>query len=220
MEPRYLAVEGPIGVGKTSLAQLLAERLNARLILENAEANPFLAAFYRDPQRYALQTQLSFLLGRYYQQLELRQPDLFNRTVVSDYIFPKDKIFAYQVLTDADLNLYEQIYAILERDVVNPDLVIYLQASTDVLLQRIRKRGREYERNLSQSYLEAINQAYNHFFFHYNATPLLVIQTSQIDFVQSKADLEDLVKQIRQMRKGTQYYVPLSDREREQGDSP
>ncbi len=211
--PHYIAFEGPIGVGKTSLAQLLAEPLNARVILERVEDNPFLSLFYKDQSRHALQTQLYFLLSRYQQQEEFHQPDLFNRITITDYLFAKDKIFAYQTLNDPELHLYNQIYTILAARIPQPDLVIYLQASTDVLLERIRLRARDYEREIDPRYVEEINQAYNHYFFHYNDTPLLVIKTTEIDFVQSQADLDDLIKQIRQMKRGTQYYVPMSHRE-------
>jgi deoxyadenosine/deoxycytidine kinase len=210
--PHYIAIEGPIGVGKTSLAQLLAEPLNARVILERVEDNPFLSLFYKDQSRHALQTQLYFLLSRYQQQEEFHQPDLFNRITITDYLFAKDKIFAYQTLDDPELHLYNQIYAILAARTPQPDLVIFLQASTDVLLERIRRRARDYEREISPRYVEGINQAYNHYFFHYNDTPLLVIKTTEIDFVQSQADLDDLIRQIRQMKRGTQYYVPMGNR--------
>ncbi|MBI5166363.1 MAG: deoxynucleoside kinase [candidate division NC10 bacterium] len=209
---RYIVVEGPIGVGKTSLAELLAERLRARKHLEMAEDNPFLNDFYKDRRRYAFQIQLYFLLHRYRQQQELLQFDLFKQTVVSDYLFAKDKIFAYINLDDNERSLYERIHPLLEMRVPHPDLVIYLQASTEVLLHRIALRGRAYEKNIDPNYLEEVNQAYNYFFFHYTATPLLVINTSEIDFVKRKEDLEDLIKQISEMRKGTQYYVPLGSR--------
>jgi len=209
---RYIVVEGPIGVGKTRLAELLAERLRARKHLEMADDNPFLNDFYKDRRRYAFQIQLYFLLHRYRQQQELLQFDLFKQTVVSDYLFAKDKIFAYINLDDNELSLYERIHPLLEMQVPHPDLVIYLQASTEVLLHRIALRGRAYEKNIDPNYVEEVNQAYNHFFFHYTATPLLVINTSEIDFVKRKEDLEDLIKQISEMRKGTQYYVPLGSR--------
>ena len=212
-EPRFIAIEGPIGVGKTSLAHLLAEHFNARVVLDPADDNPFLEEFYRDQAKNALQAQLHFLLARFHQQAEFKQPDLFNRAVISDYIFAKDKIFAYQTLGDHDLGLYEEIFTILDRESVRPDLVIYLQAATETLWKRIRHRNRPSEREISREYIENVNQAYNHFFFHYADTPLLVIRTTEIDFVTRKKDLDDLLKQIRQMRKGTQYYVPMSSGE-------
>ena len=210
--PRYIVVEGPIGVGKTSLAELLAERLQARKSLEGAEENPFLSHFYKDMRRYAFQTQLYFLLNRFRQQQELVQFDLFKQSLVSDYLFAKDKIFAYLTLDDNELALYERLHPLLEMRVQKPDLVLYLQASTDVLMRRIQSRAREYERELDRTYLEDVNAAYNHFFFHYLATPLLVVNTSEIDFVKHKEDFEDLVKQVEAVRAGTHYYVPLGSR--------
>lgn len=210
--PRYIVVEGPIGVGKTSLAELLAERLQARKLLEGPEENPFLSQFYTDMRRYAFQTQLYFLLNRFRQQQELIQFDLFKQSLVSDYLFAKDKIFAYLTLDDNELALYERLHPLLEMRVQKPDLVLYLQASTDVLIQRIQLRARAYERDLSWTYLEDVNKAYNHFFFHYSATPLLVVNTNEIDFVKHKEDFEDLVKQVETVRAGTHYYVPLGSR--------
>jgi deoxyadenosine/deoxycytidine kinase len=207
-DARYLVIEGPIGVGKTSLAQLLARELPARLILEKVEDNPFLKEFYKDPKHYGFQTQIFFLLSRYRQLQELRQIDLFERSTLTDYFFPKDRIFASINLDGSELALYEQVYALLNPQVPAPDLVIYLQASTDVLIERIRNRSHEFERPMTWEYLEAINQAYNDFFFRYSDSPLLVVQTTEIDFVNRRADLDDLVKQIKQMKKGTQYYVP------------
>ena len=210
--PRYIVVEGPIGVGKTSLAELLAERLQARKLLEGPEENPFLSQFYTDMRRYAFHTQLYFLLNRFRQQQELIQFDLFKQSLVSDYLFAKDKIFAYLTLDDNELALYERLHPLLEMRVQKPDLVLYLQASTDVLFQRIQLRARAYERELSWTYLEDVNKAYNHFFFHYSATPLLVVNTNEIDFVKHKEDFEDLVKQVESVRAGTHYYVPLGSR--------
>jgi deoxyadenosine/deoxycytidine kinase len=209
---RYVVVEGPIGVGKTSLAELLAERLQARKLMEGPEENPFLGQFYKDMRRYAFQTQLYFLLNRFRQQQELVQFDLFKQSLVSDYLFAKDKIFAYLTLDDNELALYERLHPLLEMRVQRPDLVIYLQASTDVLMRRIESRAREYEQNLDRTYLEDVNAAYNHFFFHYSATPLLVVNTTDIDFVKHKEDFEDLVKQVEAVRAGTHYYVPLGSR--------
>jgi deoxyguanosine kinase len=211
-KPRYIVVEGPIGVGKTSLSELLAERLQARKLLEGPDENPFLGRFYKDMRRYAFQTQLYFLLNRFRQQQELHQFDLFKQSLVSDYLFAKDKIFAYLTLDDNELALYERLHPLLEMQVQRPDLVIYLQASTDVLMRRIQSRAREHERELSRSYLEDVNSAYNHFFFHYAATPLLVVNTNEIDFVKHKEDFEDLVRQVEAVRAGTHYYVPLGSR--------
>src|SRR5574341_1519651 len=164
---RYIVTEGPIGVGKTSLTTLLAEELEARLILERAEDNPFLTDFYQDPSRYRFQTQMFFLLSRFSQQQEMAQPDLFTRIAISDYLFDKDRIFAYLNLDEHELALYEQFYHILEPKIVRPDLVIFLQADTDMLLKRIKQRGRPFEREINQDYIAAVNEAYNHFFFRY-----------------------------------------------------
>ena len=205
---RYIVTEGPIGVGKTSLTMLLAEELGARLILEQAEENPFLTQFYKDPSRYRFQTQMFFLLSRFSQQQEMAQPDLFSRITISDYLFDKDRIFAYVNLDDNELPLYEQFYKILEPKIVQPDLVIFLQADTDTLLRRIKQRGRSFEKEIGPDYIAAVNEAYNQFFFRYTDTPLLVINTSDIDFVHRREDLDDLLKQILGMKQGTQYYVP------------
>ncbi|MBF8261600.1 MAG: Deoxynucleoside kinase family protein [candidate division NC10 bacterium] len=210
--PRYIVVEGPIGVGKTSLAEMLAERLQARKLLEGPEENPFISHFYTDMRRYAFQTQLYFLLNRFRQQQELVQFDLFKQSLVSDYLFAKDKIFAYLTLDDNELALYERLHPLLEMRVQKPDLVLYLQASTEVLMRRIQMRARAYERELDRTYLEDVNAAYNHFFFHYSVTPLLVVNTNDIDFVKHKEDFEDLVKQVETVRAGTHYYVPLGSR--------
>lgn len=207
---RYIVTDGPLGVGKTSLTTLLAKELGARLILEQAEENPFLTDFYRDPARYRFQTQMFFLLSRFSQQQEMMQPDLFTRITISDYLFDKDRIFAYLNLDDNELALYEQFYKILEPKIVRPDLVIFLQADTDTLLHRIKKRGRPFEKDISLDYITAVNDAYNQFFFRYSDTPLLVINTSDIDFVHRREDLDDLLKQILGMKQGTQYYVPVS----------
>ena len=207
---KYIVTEGPIGVGKTSLTSLIAEELGARLILERAEDNPFLADFYRDPARYRFQTQMFFLLSRFSQQQELAQPDLFTRITMSDYLFDKDRIFAYLNLDENELALYEQFYRILEPKIMRPDLVIFLQADTDTLLKRIKMRARPFEKELNHEYIAAVNEAYNQFFFRYADTPLLVINTSDIDFVHRREDLDDLLKQILDMKQGTQYYVPVS----------
>jgi deoxyadenosine/deoxycytidine kinase len=208
MKFRFIAVEGPIGVGKTSLVDLLAARFDAVKILERTE-NPFLEEFYRDRPGAAFQAQLFFLLNRYQQQKELSQGNLFNQITLSDYVFAKDKIFAYLNLDDSELMIYEKLYALLEPNIPRPDLVIYLQASDRVLMERIRRRSRDYELGISEKYIAELNRAYNYFFFHYASTPLLVIDTSDIDFVQRIDDLNELVSQIEQMEKGVQYYIPL-----------
>jgi len=205
----YIAVEGPLGVGKTSLAILLAERIHGRTILEDAEDNPFLASFYKDPRRFAFQTQLFFVLRRFQRQEEINQIDLFKRVVVSDFLFDKDRIFARLNLDDREFGLYQQVFNLLKVKSAKPDLVIFLQARTDVLKERIRKRNRDYEKPVALGYLDEINQAFNEFFFHYNETPLLVINASEIDFVNVPSDLDNLILEIEKMEKGTKYYVPL-----------
>ncbi|MBN1595000.1 deoxynucleoside kinase [candidate division FCPU426 bacterium] len=210
---RYIIIEGVLGVGKSSLGESLAKEFNARLVMEAAEDNPFLSKFYQDMKGYAFQTQIFFLLNRYRQQHELAQGDLFKRNIICDYLFTKDRIFAYLTLDENELNLYERLCGLLHEHFLKPDLVIYLQASTEVLLQRLALRGRHFEKNIGREYLERVNQAYNHYFFHYQETPLLVVNTNDIDFVNSKQDLDDLVKQIRAMGKGTQYYNPVGYQE-------
>jgi deoxyguanosine kinase len=207
---RYIVIDGPIGVGKTSLATLLAPELNARLIFERAEENPFLTDFYHDPARFRFQTQIFFLMSRFAQQEEFSQHDLFNQVTISDYLFAKDRIFAYLNLNDHELALYEQIYKMIEPKVVRPDLVIYLQADTETILRRIKQRARPFEKDVSRDYIEAVNDAYSHYFFRYAETPLLVINTSDIDFVHNPQDLDDLIREILSMRPGTLYYVPRS----------
>jgi len=207
---KYIAIEGPIGVGKTSLAEILAKKLGSRLVLEGSEENPFISHFYRDMQKHAFQTQLFFLLSRYRQQQELTQSDLFQQGVISDYIFAKDRLFANLTLDDNELNLYEQIHHILKGRVLKPDLVVYLQASTEVLLKRIALRGRKFETTITPDYLAELNKAYNYYFFHFQEVPLMVINTNEIDFVHRDADLDDLLKHMEKEIKGTVYYQPIS----------
>lgn len=207
---RYIAVEGPIGVGKTRLAERLAGRIDGTSVLEDTD-NPFLADFYDERPGAALQAQLFFLLNRHRQLTALRQADLFRHTIVCDYLFDRDKIFAYLNLDDNELFIYQRLYDLLVRDVPTPDLVIYLQAPTDVLIRRVRERPDDPERprpRPDDEYLRELNEAYQHYFFHYNATPLLVVETSQFDPDTSDEALEDLVRQIGGMGKGTRYYVP------------
>ena len=211
MKYKFLAVEGPIGVGKSSLVKRLAEKFDARTIMENVE-NPYLEDFYKDRSGAALQAQLFFLLNRYQQQRDLAQANLFQQFTIADYLFAKDKIFAYLNLHDSELVIYDRLYSMLEPNLPRPDLVIYLQASTEVLLERVKRRRRDVESELSEAYLNEVNKAYNHFFFHYDVTPLLVINTTEIDFVHQEADLDDLVEKIRSMDRGVQYYVPLGSR--------
>lgn len=206
---RLIFIEGPIGVGKSSLAHLLSEQMGGRLVLEKVEENPFLGRFYEEPERLAFQTQLFFLLSRYRQLGDLRQKDLFSEVTICDYFLPKDRIFAQLTLDDEELSLYDQIYSLLNPKLPRPDLVVYLSASTSVLMSRIRQRGRIYEKYISYQYLEAVNEAYNRYFFGYEETPLLVVSTTEIDFVRSRSDLEDLVRQVDTQRAGKVYYNPI-----------
>ena len=208
MRFQYIAVEGVIGVGKTAVVERLAERLDATTVLEEWSQNPFLKAFYEGAPGAAFQAELFFLLSRYRQQQELTQRNLFQAYTVSDYVFEKSRLFSYLNLEDSELLIYEKLYALLTENVPRPDLVVYLQAPTDVLLKRIRTRGRPEESRLSEEYLAEVNRAYNHYFFHYTQTPLLVVNTSDLDFVKRTEDVDDLMKQIQGMGKGTQYYVP------------
>ena len=208
-ENRYIAVEGVIGVGKTSLSKLLTERLKAQLVLEEVEENPFLKDFYKDRARYAFQTQMHFLFSRYQQQRNLRQTELFSDRLVADYLFQKDRIFAGLNLSDRELALYEKLVVWLELDVVKPDVVVYLQASSDILMERIGRRGRAFEKDMDRDYIKQLNEAYNYFFFHYVDAPLLVVNTNAIDFVNNADDFEDLLQRILSHRQGTVYYAPL-----------
>ena len=207
--PYHIAIEGTIGVGKTSLSKILGERLEAKLILEEFEENPFLVDFYKDAERYAFQTQLFFLLSRYRQQQELQQTDLFTKALISDYMFVKDRLFAALNLNDKEMGLYNSVARILEKNVSNPDMVIFLQSDTDRLMQNIRQRGREYEKSIDWKYIDALNQIYNEFFFRYDRSPLLIINTNDIDFVQNKNDLEEIIEFIRTPGEGTRYFNPL-----------
>ncbi len=212
-EVKYIAVEGVIGAGKTSLARKLKEKLNAELILEQFEVNPFLEKFYGDRRRYAFQTQMFFLINRFKQQQELNQENLFTEYIVCDYLFEKDKVFAYLNLSGEELKLYETLFPLLSRNLRKPDLVVYLQSSVDRLMFNIKRRNRKIERNLSLSYIEELSEAYNHFFFRYNETPLLIVNSSEIDFVNSEDDFEELFKQIfREDRGYTEYFKPESRR--------
>jgi deoxyadenosine/deoxycytidine kinase len=206
---RHISIEGPIGVGKSALAEHLAGRLDAALVLEERD-NPFLADFYGERPGAALQSQLFFLLSRHRQQGQLRQSDLFSQVTVTDYLFDRDKIYAYLNLDDNELFIYQRLFDLLARDITPPDLVIYLQAPTDVLLRRLREHRREDESDdvmPDARYLQELNEAYQHFFFHYTSTPLLVVETSEFDPESDDEALDELVKQIKGMGKGTRYYV-------------
>ena len=206
----YIAIEGPIGVGKTSLAKLLSKRLNAKLILEKFEDNPFLSEFYNDPTRFAFQTQLFFLLQRYQQQQDIRQVDMFHNLLISDYMFIKDRLFASLNLDDKEMNLYDSIANMMERNVINPDLIIYLQADTATLMKNIDKRGRNFESNISNEYINELNEIYTEYFFRYNDTPLVIINTNNIDFVHNPDDLDQVIQYIKQPVSGTKFFNPSS----------
>ncbi len=205
---RFIAIEGVIGAGKTTLADMLAKTLGASVLLEEFEENPFLEEFYEDPKRYAFQTQIFFLLSRFKQMQELVQLDLFHQKIVSDYIFEKDRIFATLNLSEKEMKLYDGIARLMEKEIPRPDLVIYLQASTRHLMENIRKRGRSYEKNIKEDYIAALNDLYNKFFFHYSKTPLLVINTDEIDFQHSEQDYQDILVEINHHQGGTRYYIP------------
>jgi deoxyadenosine/deoxycytidine kinase len=212
MQFHFLSIEGPIGVGKTSVVHKLAERMSAATVLEEDVENPFLKSFYEARPGAALQVELFYLLSRYRQQQELVQRHLFPEATISDYIFEKSKLFAYLNLEDSELLIFEKLYTLLADNIPRPDLVVYLQAPTETLMRRIRTRGRAEEAGLSEDYLAEVNRAYNHYFFHYTQTPLLVVNTAEVDFVKRPEDVDDLVKQIRTMGKGTQYYVPMASK--------
>lgn len=210
MDFRYLAIEGPIGLGKTALAERLGARLDATVVLDEAE-NPFLEAFYEGRPGAAFQAQLFYTLQRHRQQLALRQGDLFAQTVVADYLFDRDRIYAFMNLDDNELFIYQRLYDLLARDLAAPDLVIYLQTPTDLLRKRLKDRARRMPDHGSlpgDEYVAELNEAYNHFFFHYTATPLLVVETTQFDLSWGDEALDDLLKQIQSMSHGTRYYVP------------
>jgi deoxyadenosine/deoxycytidine kinase len=207
VKPRYIAVEGPIGAGKSSLAEILGAELQARIIRESPEENPFLGAFYKDRNRHAMSAQLFFLLQRYAHQGELAQGDLFSRGgVVSDYLFAKDRLFASLNLSQDEMALYDRIYQMLKPRTVTPDLVVYLQARTDVLLERIRRRGRPEEKPIRAEYVEEVARAYAEFFFSYDEGPLLIVNASDIDFVGNLQHRAELVEVIKNARSGTNHW--------------
>jgi deoxyadenosine/deoxycytidine kinase len=203
----YIGVDGPIGVGKTTLVEMLAERFDGVRILEDV-SNPFLPAFYEDQPGSAFQTELYFLLSRYKQQQDIAQRELFNRLLVADYTFPKNRIFAYLNLSDDELMLFDKLYTLLEPQLAVPDLVIYLVANLETCMQRIRKRDRSFEKEISDEYMTELIDAYNHYYHYYTRSPLLVVDTHNLNFLEREDDFEDLVRQISEPIKGTQYYVP------------
>jgi len=205
---RYIAIEGNIGAGKTTLARLFADESGAAFYQEGVEDNPFLVKYYQDPKGFAFQTQIFFLLSRYRQQTEVSQHDLFADLIVADYLFAKDRIFAHVVLEDDELVLYNRLHDLLQGKIARPDLVIYLQASPGVLHERIRRRGRSFEKGITEDYLSSLNDAFNHFFFHYDGSPLLIVNTDRLDFAASREHLEDLFARIAERFSGTRFYVP------------
>lgn len=211
---RYIIIEGVIGAGKTTLARLLAKRVNAQLVLEEFEENAFLSKFYEDPRRWAFQTQLAFLASRFRQQKALAIRDLFHDLVVADYSFGKDRIFAHINLEGDELQLYENLFTLMEANTPTPDLVVYLRVSTDRLLHNIAQRGRSYEQNMDPEYLDALNQAYDYHFFRYTKSPLLIVKATEIDFVSNPATRQELLRQILDVpHTGTTYFSPLSSEE-------
>ncbi|MEM8996464.1 MAG: deoxynucleoside kinase [Acidobacteriota bacterium] len=207
----YLAIDGPIGVGKTTLVDMLTRRFEGVKVLEDA-TNPFLDKFYKDRPGAAFQTQLYYLLSRFKQQQEIVQRNLFERLVVADYPFQKDRIFAYLNLTDDELLIYDKLYAMLEPQVPAPDLVLYLVADVETCMSRIRKRDRAYEKRLSGEYLTELLDAYNHYYHHYRSSPVLVVDTRNLRFPTRPEDFEELIEQLKKPRKGTEYYTPLGSR--------
>ena len=207
----HIAVEGTIGVGKTSLAKILSEKLQGRLVLEEFEDNPFLRDFYNDRKRWAFQTQINFLISRYYQQLRLQQIDLFADKIISDYMFAKDKLFAQTSLDDNEMLLYKKLATIFEQNIAYPDLVVFLQSDVDRLMDNIRKRARDYETDIEWEYLAQLNEVYNQYFFNYDKSNLLVINTNEIDFVNNKEDLNQILDVIKTPFSGTKFFNPIKN---------
>jgi deoxyadenosine/deoxycytidine kinase len=204
----YLAIDGPIGVGKTTLVEKIAERFEGVKMLEDA-GNPFLPDFYNDVTGAAFQTEMYFLLSRFRQQQDVQQRELFDRLVLADYTYPKNRIFAYLNLTDDELMLFDKLYTLLEPQLPVPDLVLYLVADVETCLQRIKKRQRNYERRMSDEYLTELIDAYNHYYHYYDKTPLLVVDTRHLDFVHREDHFEQLLEELAKPIRGTQYYTPV-----------
>jgi len=204
---KHIAIEGPIGVGKTTLAQAMADRLGAATFFERIDDNPFIELYYDDPERHALSVQLSFLFSRLKQWQELHQQELFHQGMISDYIFAKDRLFATVTLSDAEFSLYDKVTRAVAVDLPRPDLVVYLQSDPDVIMKRIKKRGRRFENGLSHAYLRRVIAAYDHFFFHYNETPLLIVQTDKLNFADKPEDIDALLQRIGAMRSGTEFWA-------------
>lgn len=210
LERQHIAIEGPIGVGKTTLAQAMADRLGAATVLERTDDNPFIEYFYQDPERHALSVQLSFLFSRLKQWQGIHQQELFSTGIVSDYLFAKDRLFATITLSDEELALYEQVARLVSVDIPKPDLVIYLQADVDALVERVGRRNREMESSMTQEYIRTVAAAYDRFFFHYQETPLFIVQTNKLNFAEKPEDVDALLDRIRHMRSDTEFWADYS----------
>jgi len=210
LELCHIAIEGAIGVGKTTLTHKLAEHFNASILLEDVEENPFIELFYQDPSRHAMSVQLSFFFSRLKQWQALQQPNLFQQGLISDYIFAKDRLFANLNLTDEEFALYDQVTRLISEDLTKPDLVIYLQSDPDIIMQRIQFRNREMEHALSEDYLRRVMNAYDEFFFHYNQTPLLIVQTDHLNFAAHDTDVKQLIQRIQSMRSPTEFWAEFT----------
>lgn len=210
LKGKHIAIEGPLGVGKTSLAERIAKRLDASVRLEEVEENPFLRDYYKQMGRMAFQTQMYFLLSRWRQCQDLKQADLFRGTVITDYLFDKDRVFAALTLTEHEYGLYEKIYAILKENIRTPDLVLFLQAPTDLLMKRIRTRGREFERDIEPEYLEAVNKAFGTFTYQFDGCPVLIVDTSRVDLAHHEVEVEDVLRAMMRVRGGKSFYNPAA----------
>jgi len=207
-QPEFIVVEGPIGVGKTTLAKKLAQSFGSELLLEGAAENPFMSRFYENPRAAALSTQLFFLLQRTRQMQEIRQADMFSPVRIADFLMEKDRLFAELTLDEDELKLYEQVYDQLTIDVPEPDLVVYLQAPVEVLLDRIENRGIQYERLIEAAYLQRLSDSYVNFFYHYTDAPLLIVNATEIDFANNENDYQQLLERLKSIKSGRHYYNP------------